>query len=231
MIKEELKAISKKKFYILVMVALMLIPAMYNFIFLGSMWNPYGELKNLPVAVVNLDKASKLNDSTLRLGDELVKELKTTKDLDYSFVSEKEASSGITNGKYYMKITFPEDFSANTASLMTKSPQKVVIDYQTSRGHNYISSKMSESAMERLKNGVSENITEQYTKAIFSKLTSLKSGMKEATSGASQLSTGSNQLNSGMKVLSASVLNFSNGVDSLKIGLDQYLTGVATANS
>lgn len=48
-------------FFIIVIIALALVPAIYNYIFLGSMWDPYGKLNDLPVAVVNLDKTSELN--------------------------------------------------------------------------------------------------------------------------------------------------------------------------
>lgn len=55
-----------------------------------------------------------------------------------------------------MVITFPENFSENATTLMNKKPKTVQLDYQTTRGHNYISSKMSESAMNQLKSEVSK---------------------------------------------------------------------------
>lgn len=154
------------------------------------MWDPYGNLDKLPVAVVNLDKSSELDGKTLKLGDSVVTELKKTKNLDYHFVSEKEASEGIKSGKYYLKITFPKEFSTQAASLMTNNPKNVQIDYQTTAGHNYISSKMSESAMNQLKSEISSDITKQYTEAIFASLTTLKSGMKDAATGSSKLADG-----------------------------------------
>ena len=41
------------------------------------------------------------------------------------------------------------------------------INYQTSSGHSFIASKMSDSAMTQLKQNVSANVTETYTKALF----------------------------------------------------------------
>lgn len=57
-----------------------------------------------------------------------------------------------------MVITFPENFSENATTLMNKEPKTVQLDYQTTRGHNYISSKMSESAMNQLKSEVSKTL-------------------------------------------------------------------------
>ena len=54
---KEWKAILKKPTFIIVMIGVALIPALYNIIFLSSMWDPYGNLDKLPVAVVNNDKS------------------------------------------------------------------------------------------------------------------------------------------------------------------------------
>ena len=69
------QAILKHKFFIIVIIALALVPAIYNYIFLGSMWDPYGKLNDLPVAVVNLDKTSELNGKKFKLGDDVIAEI------------------------------------------------------------------------------------------------------------------------------------------------------------
>ena len=45
----EWKAILKKPTFIIVMLGVSLIPALYNVIFLSSMWDPYGKISNLLV--------------------------------------------------------------------------------------------------------------------------------------------------------------------------------------
>lgn len=72
----EWKAIFKKPLFIIVMIGVSLIPALYNVIFLSSMWNPYGKVSELPVAVVNKDKHATFNNNTLSVGDDMVKSLK-----------------------------------------------------------------------------------------------------------------------------------------------------------
>jgi putative membrane protein len=162
--------------------------------------------------------------------------MKKSKDLDYHFVSENKASKGIKKGDYYMVITFPENFSENATTLMNKKPKTVQLDYQTTRGHNYISSKMSESAMNQLKSEVSKNITETYTKEIFAKLGDMKSGMKEASDGSNKLAdgtssalNGSKELSSNLNTLSSSSLTFTDGANNLNSGLNKYVSGVNQA--
>ncbi|WP_225210378.1 YhgE/Pip domain-containing protein [Lactococcus lactis] len=135
-----------------------------------------------------------------------------------------------------MVITFPENFSENATTLMNKKPKTVQLDYQTTRGHNYISSKMSESAMNQLKSEVSKNITETYTKEIFAKLGDMKSGMKEASDGSNKLAdgtssalNGSKELSSNLNTLSSSSLTFTDGANNLNSGLNKYVSGVNQA--
>lgn len=177
-----------------------------------------------------------MNGKKFKLGDDVIAEMKKSKDLDYHFVSEDKASKGIKKGDYYMVITFPENFSENATTLMNKKPKTVQLDYQTTRGHNYISSKMSESAMNQLKSEVSKNITETYTKEIFAKLGDMKSGMKETSDGSNKLAdgtssalNGSKELSSNLNTLSSSSLTFTDGANNLNSGLNKYVSGVNQA--
>ena len=235
MIKKEWQAILKNKFFIVIIVALATIPALYNLIFLSSMWDPYGKISDLPVAVVNEDKSATVNGKTVNLGDDLVDELGKSHDLDYHFVSNKTAQKGLKDDKYYMQITIPSDFSKNAGSLVSNDPTNAVIHYQTSVGHNFIASKMSDSAMEKLKEKVSENITKTYTKTIFENLTTLSDGVTKAADGSDQLVNGSGELKSGadqiatnLDKLSSSSLTFKDGAETLNVGLGKYTAGVST---
>ena len=227
---KEWKAIFKKPTFIIVMLGISFIPALYNIIFLSSMWDPYGQLSDLPVAVVNNDKEASYNGNTMALGKDMVSNLKENKTLDFHFVDEEEGKKGLENGDYYMVVTLPSDLSEKAASILTDHPEQMQIDYQTSSGHSFIASKMSDSAMTQLKQNVSTNVTETYTKALFKKMIDLKDGMSQAASGSEKLTDGANQLVAGSQTLTtnlhslaASSLTFSNGTDK---GLSAYVSGV-----
>lgn len=246
---EELKALIKSPKIWVTMIGVALIPALYNLSFLGSMWDPYGNVDDLPVAVVNQDKSSTLNDQTLSIGDNMVDSMSKNKALDYHFVSAEKAEEGLENGDYYMVITLPEDLSEKAASLLTDDPEKLTINYQTTAGRSFVASKMSESAMTKLKDTVSENITETYTKAVFKSMSSLQDGLQEASDGGNELLSGSQQLESGSQTitdnlntaasgsqtladgtatLSSGLTTYTNGVSSLASGSTTLSTGLAT---
>ena len=230
---KEWKAIFKKPTFIIVMIGISLIPALYNIIFLSSMWDPYGQLSDLPVAVVNNDKEASYNGNTMAIGKDMVSNLKENKTLDFHFVDEEEGNKGLEDGDYYMVVTLPSDLSEKAASILTNHPEQMQIDYQTSSGHSFIASKMSDSAMTQLKQNVSTNVTETYTKALFNKMIDLKDGMSQAASGSEKLTDGANQLVAGSQTLTTNLhsladssLTFSNGTEQFTKGLSAYVSGV-----
>ena len=230
---KEWKAIFKKPTFIIVMIGISLIPALYNIIFLSSMWDPYGQLSDLPVAVVNNDKEASYNGNSMSIGKDMVSNLKENKTLDFHFVDEEEGKKGLENGYYYMVVTLPSDLSEKAVSILTDHPEQMQIDYQTSSGHSFIASKMSDSAMTQLKQNVSTNVTETYTKALFNKMVDLKDGMSQAASGSEKLTDGANQLVAGSQTLTTNLnfladssLTFSNGTEQFTKGLSSYVSGV-----
>ena len=230
---KEWKAIFKKPTFIIVMIGISLIPALYNIIFLSSMWDPYGQLSDLPVAVVNNDKEASYNGNSMSIGKDMVSNLKENKTLDFHFVDEDEGKKGLEDGDYYMVVTLPSDLSEKAASILTDHPEQMQIDYQTSSGHSFIASKMSDSAMTQLKQSVSTNVTETYTKALFNKMVDLKDGMSQAASGSEKLTDGANQLVAGSQTLTTNLhsladssLTFSNGTEQFTKGLSSYVSGV-----
>lgn len=235
---EELKALIKSPKLWVTMIGVALVPALYNLSFLGSMWDPYGNVKNLPVAVVNEDKSATLNDKTLTIGDDMVNSMSKNKALDYHFVSQKKADEGLKDGDYYMVITLPEDLSEKASSLLTDNPKKLNIKYQTTAGRSFVASKMSESAMTKLKDTVSENITETYTKAVFKSMSSLQDGLQEASDGSNELLSGSQQLESGSQTITDNLntaasgsQTLADGTATLSSGLTTYTNGVSTLAS
>ncbi|HEQ7309101.1 TPA: YhgE/Pip domain-containing protein, partial [Streptococcus pyogenes] len=215
------------------MIGVALVPALYNLSFLGSMWDPYGRVNDLPIAVVNHDKPAKRADKSLTIGNDMVDKMSKSKDLEYHFVSAKQAQEGLKEGDYYMVITLPEDLSQRAATLLNPEPQKLTIRYQTSKGHGMVAAKMGETAMAKLKESVSQNITKTYTSAVFSSMTDLQSGLKEASAGSQTLASGAKTAQAGSQTLSTNLAaltgasqQFQQGTGRLTSGLTTYTDGV-----
>lgn len=223
---QKVKNIFKKPMTLVTIIGIACVPALYNISFLTSMWDPYGRLDQLPVAVVNQDQSASFQDKTLTIGDDMVDNMKESKSLDFHFVSEKDAEKGLEEGDYYMVITLPEDLSEKASSLLTDQPEPITISYQTSKGHSFVASKMGESAMEKLKTSVSETITKTYTTAVFDSMREIQTGMVEAADGSQQLTDGASQLESGSQTLSNGLTTLTTSGQALVTGANQLATGV-----
>ncbi|MFB0658190.1 YhgE/Pip family protein [Streptococcus pyogenes] len=230
---EKLKTLIKNPKLMITMIGVALVPALYNLSFLGSMWDPYGRVNDLPIAVVNHDKPAKRADKSLTIGDDMVDKMSKSKDLEYHFVSAKQAQEGLKEGDYYMVITLPEDLSQRAATLLNPEPQKLTIRYQTSKGHGMVAAKMGETAMAKLKESVSQNITKTYTSAVFSSMTDLQSGLKEASAGSQALASGAKTAQAGSQTLSTNLAaltgasqQFQQSTGRLTSGLTTYTDGV-----
>lgn len=233
MIKQEWKNIFHNTWIKVVFIAIVLIPSIYACVFLGSMWDPYGNSGNLPVAVVNEDKEVTYNGKTLNVGKELVDNLKENNSLDFHFVDAIGALDGLEKGNYYMVVTIPSDFSKNATTLLDDEPQKMILRYTTNPGTNYVASKMDDSAIAKIKEEVSTSVTKTYAKTLLTSLGTLSDGLFDASDGTQQLLDGMSQLSNGnqkisknLEVLASSTLTFQDGSQTLTKGLKDYTDGV-----
>lgn len=238
MFKAEWEYLKTHKFFMLVIVVLFFVPSIYAVTFLSSLWDPYGQVKNLPVAIINKDKSVDYEGKKLAVGDDLEKELRKSKDMEFHFPSEKEAKTGLKDGKYYTVITIPSDFSKDATTLLDKNPKQMKLDYETSSGHSFIAGKLSESGAKEISQQISKQVTKTYAKTIFAEMKKVGKGMgtaadanKQLADGTTQIKSGSDQLTSGLQTLSASTLQFNDGAQTLTQGLSQYVDGVAQADA
>lgn len=238
MIKAEWKNIAKSTWLKIVLCAIMIIPMIYACVFLGSMWDPYGNTDQLPVAVVNNDKEVEYNDSTMDIGKQLSDKLAKNDSMDFNIVSSSKAQKGLKDGKYYMIITIPENFSKNATTLLDDDPQTMMLTYTTNPQTNYVATKMDDSAMAKVKAEISSTVTKTYSKILFKNVKTLSKGFKTAADGSQKLSDGVNTAKDGnatitenLNTLASSALVFNDGADSLVKGLSAYTEGVSTAKA
>ncbi len=238
MLKKEWKSLFKRPIIIIVLIAIILIPSIYTCLFLASMWDPYGELDKLPVAVVNNDKPVEYNEKTLQVGQDLVDNLKDNDELDFHFVDAIEAQEGIENSTYYMVITIPENFSENASTVMDDEPAQMVLNYETNPGTNYIASKLSSTAMTKIKDTLAQEIVRTYTEEVFDSIQEAGDGMQDAADGAGEIEDGTDKLIDGndtisenLQVLADSTVTFKNGAKTLTTGLKTYTDGVTQVDA
>ena len=220
MVRAEWQHLCKNKILLLSMAVISFIPIMYSGFFLGSIWDPYGQVKNLPVAFVNEDKGAQLNSQTVNIGQSVEQKLKNNHDLGWEFVNKQQADSGVSSGHFYAVVTVPTDFSAKAASITQNKPQQAVIRYTTTPAKNYIGSLVSNQAAEKVKTSVAEQITQAYAKGVLENVDKLGGGLETAAGGASTLHGGLMQLQAGAQT-------YTGGVRQLAVNQRAMANGLA----
>ena len=233
MVRAEWRHLCKNKILLLSMAVISFIPIMYSGFFLGSIWDPYGQTKNLPVAFVNEDKGAQLNGQALNVGQSVEQKLKDNHDLGWEFVNKQQADSGVDSGHYYAVVTIPADFSAKAASITQSKPQQAVIHYTITPAKNYVGSLISNQAAEKVKASVAEQITQAYAKGVLENINKLGGGLDTAVGGAAQLhsglatlQTGAQTYTGGVKQLAANQQSLANGLSQLAEGSRQLQAGL-----
>ena len=225
MLRAEWKHLFSNKILLISMAVISFIPILYSGFFLGSIWDPYGQTKNLPVAFVNEDKGASLNGKSLNVGESVEKKLKDNHDLGWEFVSKQQADEGVNSGHFYAVVTIPSDFSQKAASITKSEPQQAVINFTTTPAKNYIGSLVSNQAAAKVKSSVSEQITRAYAKGILENLDKLGIGLDAAANGASTLHDGLGRLQSGTQTYVGGVKQLAVNQQSLAGGLAQLSDG------
>ena len=225
MLRAEWKHLFSNKILLISMAVISFIPILYSGFFLGSIWDPYGQTKNLPVAFVNEDKGTSLNGKSLNIGESVEKKLKDNHDLGWEFVSKQQADEGVNSGHFYAVVTIPSDFSQKVASITESEPQQAVINFTTTPAKNYIGSLVSNQAAAKVKSSVSEQITQAYAKGILENLDKLGLGLETAANGASTLHDGLGRLQSGTQTYVGGVKQLAVNQQSLTGGLAQLSDG------
>ena len=225
MLQAEWRHLFNNKILLISMAVISFIPILYSGFFLGSIWDPYGQTKNLPVAFVNEDKGASLNGKSLNVGESIEKKLKDNHDLGWEFVSKQQADEGVNSGHFYAVVTIPSDFSQKAASITESEPQQAVINFTTTPAKNYIGSLVSNQAAAKVKSSVSEQITQAYAKGILENLDKLGVGLDTAANGASTLHDGLGRLQSGAQTYVGGVKQLAANQQSLTGGLAQLSDG------
>lgn len=194
MIREEWRKLFKNKALPLVLVAIALIPAIYCLLYLSSLWNTYSKVSDIPVAVVNHDVDQYDRGKTVQIGHNLVASLKTSKNMDYHFVKSSTAHRGLANGRYFLIVTIPKDFSQNATTLLSKRPKSMRLYYRISSGRNFVISKMITGATTAIEHQVGLKVTQMYVVVLLRTIHQTANGFDVAGTGDQRLVTGLNQV-------------------------------------
>lgn len=169
--RKDIKEVFRKTNTWIIIVGLIFLPSMYAWPNILSSWDPYGHTNNIKVAVTSEDAGATVDGKELNLGNSLVEGLKSNKNLNWQFVSNKEeAENGVRIGDYYASIVVPKNFSQDMTSVSRTEPKRATIEYTVNEKINAISPKITNSGASAIANNISKNFVETANGVIFEKL-------------------------------------------------------------
>ncbi|GGB09117.1 hypothetical protein ERX37_07230 [Macrococcus hajekii] len=231
---KDFQALAKHPFLLVALCVLLFLPIIYSAVFIYSMWDPYGQTEDLPIAIVNHDKGAKIQNKNENLGERVIKKLKDNDKFKWEFVDQDEATKGIEKGDYFAAIEFPEDFSENASTILEKNPKKLTINVQKNPGYSYSGQSIGDKSAQAVKDNISLAIREIYLKEIFSSATKMEDNTKELSANLKkmkqaedQLAQGSGQVDNGLGQLQAALPSPQNaGVAKMAEGSKQVTSGL-----
>lgn len=179
----DLKNISKNKTALIIIIGICIIPSLYAWINLKATWDPYANTGNLPVAVVNEDQGAVLNGKEINIGDEIIRELKHNKDIDWQFVTESQGKEGVKTGKYYAMIEIPDNFSSLITNIQNLGVEKPEIIYVVNEKANAIATKITDVAATKLTQEIKSNMIAAVTNAAGNTVNGIGDKLKENEAG------------------------------------------------
>ncbi|UGB31643.1 YhgE/Pip domain-containing protein [Metabacillus sp. B2-18] len=225
LIKAEWKALLQNRKVLIAVIGVLFIPLMYSGGYLSAFWDPYGQLDQLPVAVVNQDEGAIFEGEPLDVGSELIETLKEDSTFNWHYVEKDEAEKGLKNHDYYMIIEIPKNFSENATTLLDDRPQNLELSFKTNKGYNFISGQIGESAVEKIKEEVSHSLTKTYAEGLFENIKLMADGISEANDGSQKINDGVNELKEGSSTLNDNLKQLVTKSITFKEGLNEAEKG------
>ena len=204
----------------LMIIGIIIIPLIYSFFYLKAFWDPYSNLENIPVAIVNKD--SGYNNENL--GNNFVDNLLEEKQMDFQLVNEDEANNGLINKKYYAIIEIPEDFTEKLNSGETENKQIASITYSPNQKSNFLASQIIDNAVTQIEVKIQEEVTGKVVDNLSKKLNDVPTQLETVEEAAIKLENGS-------KTLTEGVQKIDNGVGTLEDNYNIFNKGVSTVDN
>ena len=157
--QRDLKRLLRSPAAALVMVGVCILPSLYAWFNIAANMDPYGNTKNVKVAIANCDTGGHTGSMDLNAGATIVQNLKKNHQLGWTFVDEKKAKSGVRSGKYYAAIVIPEDFSESLLSILSGDLKQPQLDYYINEKKNAIAPKITDTGASTIQTQINDTFS------------------------------------------------------------------------
>ena len=176
----DIKAICSNFFALVVVLAVLVIPALYAWVNIYANWDPYGNTGNVPIALANGDLGYTLESGEyVNKGQEIVEEISASTSINWVVLPSVDAAiAAVERGDYYGALVMGENLSRNmynlTAALDDDEP--AIIFYQNAKT-NAIANKITTTASTTAENNIQTKYLSVLIEKVFTEAEELLSGV------------------------------------------------------
>lgn len=222
---------SDKRITWLTIIGIVLVPLAIGGLLVWALWNPTDRLGDVKAAVVNLDQPVKIGDQTVPLGRQLSAGLldRTKDNFTWVLTDQKDAASGVADGRYVAVVTIPKSFSkaATSPSGEAAAATQATIDVRTSDKSKLVDPAISQAVTSTATSVLNKQLTSTYLTNVYVGFNTLHDQIGQAATGADQLAGGLTQLASGTHQLDDAAGQLAAGASSLSSGIGQLSSGAS----
>ena len=151
--KNDIRAIVKYFFVLVIVVAVGTMPSLYAWINIYANWDPYVNTGNLPVALASRDSGINLKNGThVNNAEDVIADVKDYENVAYTPLNDpEEAIEGVRSGRFYAAIVFEDGFTYDMHHFEEAiGDRKAKITYYTNVKKNATAIKMTDAISDNL---------------------------------------------------------------------------------
>lgn len=236
-VRMEARYLARYPRWLLVMAAVVMIPSLYAYIYLSSVWDPEARTQALPVALVNHDEGVEYRQYHVNMGQEISQRLLQSERFGFVTLSDAQvARDGVRAGALAFALIIPSGFSANALPGAQPGAGKLVL--VTSPGNSYQSAAIARQFAETLGREVNQTLNERrWTLALHDAAGSLEGvqrlrvAIAQLQTGSAEASKASEQAARGARELQGGSRTLQDGVEQLSSGFKELAGGVRTLDA
>ena len=144
--RRDLWRILRNPVALVVTIGVAVLPSLYAWFNIMALWDPYSNVRNLPVAVVSIDRgAQSAETGRINAGRSVIQELRGNKSLGWKFMDDdKRAIEEVHSGQCYAAIIIPERFSADLVGIVEGAGNRPALNYYVNEKKNAIAPKVTD---------------------------------------------------------------------------------------
>ena len=176
---------------------MVLVPALYAWIYLFAMWDPASHTQDLPAGLVSLDEGARYRDRELNLGRQVLAQIEQHGQFAYRrYEDPAEARRDVRRGHLAFMLEIPPDFSRR--ALPGEQPGAAKLTLYTSEGNNFASAEFARRFAPEVARRVNTMLAEARWDLVLSKADGSQRSLEGLKTALAELHRGSEELQAGL---------------------------------